>query len=49
MASSAGVKHLVLTHLWSGELDEEPVRDTLLAGGFPGRVTFAVDGLEIPV
>jgi ribonuclease BN (tRNA processing enzyme) len=47
MASHAGVKRLVLTHLRAGMIDEESVRAMLRAGGFGGRVTFAVDGLEV--
>jgi len=49
MASAAGVKHLLLTHFRAGKVDEGSVRATLRAGGFDGRVTFAVDGLEVPV
>ena len=47
MALAAGVKHLVLTHFRAGRVDEESVRAMLRAGGFEGRVTFAVDGLEV--
>ena len=47
MALAAGVKHLVLTHFRAGRVDEESVRAMLRAGGFGGRVTFAVDGLEV--
>ena len=49
MAAAAGVKHLVLTHMWSGRVDEDSVRAMLRAGGFDGQVTFGVDGLEVPV
>lgn len=49
MAAAAHVKHLVLTHLRAGPVDEQSVRTTLRAGGYAGKVTFAVDGLEIPV
>jgi ribonuclease BN (tRNA processing enzyme) len=49
MASTARVKHLVLTHLRAGPVDEEAVLGALRDGGYQGRVTFAVDGLEIPV
>ena len=47
MALAAGVKHLVLTHFRAGRVDEESVRAMLRAGGFKGRVTFGVDGLEV--
>jgi ribonuclease Z len=49
MASAAGVKHLVLTHLRAGRVDEAAVRAMLRAAGFDGRVTFAVDGLEVAI
>jgi ribonuclease BN (tRNA processing enzyme) len=49
MAAAAKVKHLVLTHLRAGPVNEESVRAMLTDGGFGGKVTFAVDGLEIPV
>lgn len=47
MASTADVKHLVLTHLRAGRVDEESVGAMLRAGGFHGQVTFGVDGLEV--
>ena len=47
MAAAAGVRHLVLTHLRAGPVDEESVRAMVRAGGFGGPVTFAVDGLEV--
>ncbi len=49
MASSAGVGHLLLTHFRAGRVDEEGVRAALRSGGFQGQVTFAVDGMEVPV
>jgi len=49
MAARAGVKHLVLTHLRPGPVDEVAVRAVYGAAGFGGRVSFARDGLEIDV
>jgi ribonuclease BN (tRNA processing enzyme) len=49
MASAARVKHLVLTHLRAGRVDDQSVRSVLRGAGFDGRVTFGVDGLEVPV
>jgi ribonuclease Z len=49
MVAAAGVKHLVLTHLRPGAIDEGSILEVLASRGFAGRVTFASDGLEIPV
>jgi ribonuclease BN (tRNA processing enzyme) len=49
MAAAAGVGHLLLTHFRGGVIDEESIRRSLRSGGFKGRVTFAVDGLEVAV
>jgi ribonuclease Z len=49
MAAAAGAKHLVVTHLRGGKVDEETVRAVLRNGGYRGRVTVGVDGLEIGV
>jgi ribonuclease BN (tRNA processing enzyme) len=49
MAAAAEVKHLVVTHLRAGQVDEVAVRAGLRAGGFTGRVTVAADGMEIAV
>jgi len=49
MAAAAKVKHLVMTHFRAGPVDEEAVRAALHEGGFQGAVTFATDGMEIPV
>jgi ribonuclease BN (tRNA processing enzyme) len=49
MAAAAEVKHLVLTHLRAGPVDEGAIRTALRAGGFQGEVTLADDGKEIPV
>jgi ribonuclease BN (tRNA processing enzyme) len=48
-AAAARVKHLVLTHFRAGPVDEESVLAVLRAHGYGEKVTFAVDGLEIPV
>jgi ribonuclease BN (tRNA processing enzyme) len=47
MASAAGVKHLVLTHLRAGRVDEESVGAMSREAGFDGQITFGVDGLEV--
>ena len=52
VAAEAGVGTVVLTHLWPLPVDEPLVRRTetaFAAGGYPGRVVFAEDGLEVPV
>ena len=49
MAAAADVKHLVLTHLRAGPVDEGAIRTALRAGGFQGDATFATDGKEILV
>jgi ribonuclease BN (tRNA processing enzyme) len=49
MAAAAGVKHLVVTHLRGGTVDEETVRAVLRNGGYRGRVTVGRDGLEVEV
>lgn len=47
MAARAGVKHLVLTHLRPGPVDEEAVAAVYRDVGFGGAVTLARDGLEV--
>ena len=49
MAARAGVKHLVLTHLRPGPVDETPIRAACEGAGFRGAIRFARDGMEIPV
>ena len=49
MAAAADVKHLVVTHVRAGAVDEAAVRAGLRAGGFSGRVTVGADGMEIAV
>lgn len=49
MAARAGVKHLVLTHLRPGPVDETPIRAACTAAGFHDAVSFAADGMEISV
>lgn len=49
MAAAAGVKHLVMTHLRGGPVDEARAVEVLRSGGFEGRVTVAHDGLEVAV
>ncbi|MHB8867353.1 MAG: MBL fold metallo-hydrolase [Thermoleophilia bacterium] len=49
MATTARVKHLVLTHFREGPVDEVAVRAAYREGGFDGALTFATDGLEVAV
>lgn len=49
MAAGAGVKHLVMTHLRGGPVDEQVIRAGVRAAGFAGRVTVAFDGMEVAV
>jgi ribonuclease BN (tRNA processing enzyme) len=49
MAAAAQVKHLVVTHLRAGTVDEAALLAGLRAGGFEGRLTVAYDGLEVVV
>ncbi len=49
MAAAAGVKHVVLTHLRGGAVDEAALQAAVKAAGFDGRVTVARDGLEVAV
>jgi len=49
MAAAAEVKHLVLTHLRAGSVNEGAIRTALRTGGFQGEITLADDGKEIPV
>jgi ribonuclease BN (tRNA processing enzyme) len=49
MATAANVKHLVLTHFRSGQVDEKSIMAVLNSAGFVGKVTFGVDGLEVAV
>ncbi len=49
MAAAAEVKHLVVTHLRAGVVNEAALLAGLRAGGFEGRLTIAFDGLEVVV
>jgi ribonuclease Z len=49
MAAAADVKHLVLTHLRGGPVDEAAMRAGLRSNGFQGKVTVAADGMEVAV